>query len=373
MNAYQKVNNMRYKVSLALLLTLFSLSIRAQLPEYTKQVVRSFALTKTNTVDITNKYGKVQVVAWNKDSVKFVIDLRIRAKDELKLKKLEQSIDFEFTEGQSFLIARTNLGESSSDVFKDIVDIAGSYLSSSNSVIINYTVMVPAGIPLKIDNKFGNVYIDNHTGGLNLVLSYGDFKCNRLMGKAQVKISAGDGDINYIRDGQVSISYGNLHIREAAKLITESRSSNITIDKAMGLSLNSRRDKVFLGEVSSLSGESYFSGINTTTLVNNLSFGCRYGDFTIDNIRKSFSTISLSSEFTDLAMGFEKPMAFEFELTHHQDVALVYPKSMAVLKSRVLNAADKMFITSGTFGQPASDAKVMIKALRRCTLTLSNK
>jgi hypothetical protein len=364
---------MRYKLHLALLLALCPFSIRAQLPDYTRQVVRSFAITKSTTVDITNKYGKVQVVAWNKDSVKFVIDLRIRAKDEVKMKRLKQSIDFEFTEGQSFLLALTNLGESGSDVFKEIVDIAGSYLSSPNSVVINYTVMVPAGIPLKIDNKFGNVFVENHTGSLNLVLSYGDFKCNRLMGKSQLKISSGDADINYIRDGQVSISYGNLHVREAAKLIAETRSSNINIDKASRLSLNSRRDKVFLGETGSLSGESYFSGINTTILVTELNYSCRYGDFTIDNIQTSFSMVSLSSEFTDLTLGFEKPPAFNFELTHQQDVTFVYPKSMAVLKSRVLNAADKMFITTGTFGPANADARVLIKALRRCNLTLSFK
>jgi hypothetical protein len=364
---------MRCKFSISFALLLFVMGLNAQVPEYTQHISRSFRITGGMTVDIANKYGKVQVIPWNNDSVKFNIEMRIRAKDNQKLEKLKQSVEFEFTPGQYYLLAHTKFGDSGSDVFKDLVDIAGSYLSSSNSVTINYTVMVPARVSLKIENKFGDVYFDDHEGTLNLILSYGNLKANRLDGRSDIKLTSGDGEIGYMKDGQISLSYGDMHIGEAGKLITLTKSSNITIDKIDNLKLDSRRDKVYLNDASSLSGTSYFSNINVTILKNDVNFISRYGNLTVNNIQRSFSMINLSSEFTDLALAFERPLSFSYELTHHQDVLFVYPKSIASLNTKVFDADNKIFRTIGTFGAGTSDSEVVIKATRKCNVTISQK
>jgi hypothetical protein len=373
MNAFLKQPVMRFKAPLLLVMGLIVFSLRAQVPEYNRHISRSFRVTNAMTVEVSNKYGRVQIIPWNVDSVKFNIDMRIRAKDNQKLEKMKQNVEFEFTPGQYFLVARTKFGDSGSDVFKDIVDIAGTYLSASNSVSINYTIMVPTHIPLKIENKFGDVFFDDHDGTLNLTLSYGDLKANRLNGRTEIKLTSGDGEINYLKDGQLFISYTNMHIRETAKLLAQTRSSVVTIDKFGTLKLDSRRDKMFLNEAGTLSGESYFSNINLVTLHNSLSFNSRYGNITLDGIQQSFSLIDITSEFTDLTLSFEKPMIFNFELTHSQDITFVYPKTYAKLTTKVFNAEDKLFTTSGTVGTGTPESMVVIKALRKCNLTFSQK
>jgi hypothetical protein len=364
---------MRFKAPLYVMLLLLAIGIRAQVPDYTRQISRSFRISNAITVDISNKYGKVQVIPWNQDSVKFTIDLRIRAKDKAKLEKLRQNVDFEFTTGSYYVNARTSFGDNSTDVFKDLVDIAGSYLSTNNSVSINYTVMVPAWANLKIENKFGDVYLENLEGPLNLTLSYGDLKVNRLSGRAEIKLTSGDGEMGYIKDGQVILSYGNVHIGEAARLTAQTRSSNLTIDKVSDLRLDSRRDKIYLNDVFSMSGTSYFSAINITSLEHDLTLTGRYGDYTLNNIKRSFTSVNLASEYTDLVLSFEKPMAFNAELIHHQDVVLLYPKSIASLKTSVLDAENKLFTTSGTFGAGTRDSEVAIKVSRKCNVSISQK
>jgi len=342
----------------------------SQMPEYSEQVVRSFRISNGVTVDIANKYGKIQVITTGTDSVKFIIDFRIRAKDDAKLQKLKQTVDFEFTPGQSFLIARTKIGDGGSDVIKDIVDIAGTYLSTTSSVVINYTIMIPAGTPLRIDNKFGDVYFDDLAGDFNLVLSYGDLTCNRLTGKSEIRITSGDAEINYSREGLVYLSYGNMHIRDAGTLTAETRSSNFTVDRTENLKINSRRDKLILSDLGSLTGESYFSRINGGVLRGDLTFSSRYGDLSMDNIRRGFSRINITSEFTDVALGFEKPMLLNFELLHHQDVVFVYPKNLASLKTSVSNADARLFQTKGTFGTGTPEADLILNIPRRCNLTI---
>jgi hypothetical protein len=373
MNATLKPKAMRFKVPISLAFCLIVFGLHAQVPEYTKHISRSFPVNSAITLDISNKYGRVQVITWDVDSVKFNIDMRLRAKDNQKLEKMKQNVDFEFTPGQYFLVARTLFGDSGADVFKDIVDIAGAYLSTSNSVTINYTVRVPARLSLKIENRFGDVYFDDYDGTLNLALSYGDLKANRLNGRTEIKLTSGDGEINYFKDGQIFISYANMHIRETMKLVAQTRSSVVTIDKSGTIKLDSRRDKLFLNEVGSLTGESYFSAINLVTLHKELALNSRYGDITVDGIQPSFSLISLTSDLTDMTLSFEKPMLFDFELTHYQTVLFVYPKSYTKLSTKVFDAEEKLFITSGTFGSGTPDSKVVISASRKCNLTISQK
>jgi len=373
MNASPKMTVMRFKIFLILHILILSVSLGAQTPEYTHQVVRSFRVNNGVTLDLTNKYGKVHIIKWNNDSVKFIIDLKIRTKDASKMQKLKQNIDFEFTSSLYFLNARTKIGDNASDVFQDIKDIAGTYLSSTNTVTINYTVMVPDYITLKIDNKFGSVYMDDADQNFNLTLSYGDFSCNRLSGKSEIRITSGNAEIGYIREGMLFVSYGNLHLRDAGKITAETRSSTMTIDKSADLRINSRRDKLYLNELGSISGESYFSNINGGTLNNEMNFVSRYGSFSLDNIRKSFSGLNLMSEFTKVTLAFEKSASYNLELSHHQEVVLIYPKNIASLKTRVTNAEEKQFLTTGVIGTEPANSNVVINVPRKCNLTLISK
>jgi hypothetical protein len=372
-NASPKMTVMRSKIFLILSVLILSVGLQAQTPEYIHQVVRSFLVNDGVTIDLVNKYGKVHVIKWNYDSVKFIIDLRIRTKDASKMQKLKQNIDFEFTASQYFLNARTKIGDNASDVFQDIKDIAGTYLSSSNTVTINYTVMVPDYVSLKIDNKFGNVYLDDISRSFNLTLSYGDFSCNRLSGKSELRISSGNAEIGYISDGMVFLSYGNLHLHGAGRLTAETRSSTITIDKSNELRINSRRDKLYLNELGSLSGESYFSNVTGGILLNEMNFVSRYGAINFDNIRKTFSSVNLMAEFTKITLAFDRSASYNLELSHHQDVVFVYPKNMASLKTKVINVEEKQFLTTGVIGPEPAVSSVILHIPKKCNLTLVSK
>jgi hypothetical protein len=240
-------------------------------------------------------------------------------------------------------------------------------------VTINYTVRVPAYLSLKIENKFGDIYLDDHQGNVNLILSYGDLKANRLNGRSEIKLTSGDGEINYLKEGQITLSYGNLHIRESGKLVTQTQSSVITIDRLGSLKMNSRRDKLFLNDLDYLNGESYFSNINIGALHNEISLNSRYGNLTINDIQRSFVLVNLSSELTDLALSFERPALFDFELTHFQSVTFVYPKTLARLSTKVFSVEEKIFTTTGYFGNGTPESRVIIKATRKCNITFSQK
>lgn len=367
------VKIMNFKRYLLLLLGLIVTDLLAQVPEYSKHISKTYHVNSAFTLDISNKYGKVQLINRNVDSVRIDVDLRIKARDNQKLEKLKQAIEFDFTPGQYYIIAHTKFGNSGLDALQDLIDIAGSYFSSNNAVSIDYTITAPSNITVKIENKFGNVYLDNHEGNLNLSLSYGDIKANRLNGKSFINLVSGDGEVSYIKSGELNVSYGNFHLREAIDLRTITRSSNVTLDKVHNLNLDSRRDKIFIFDVLSLSGKSYFSTLNITLLTGELTLEGRYGSLFVDKISRSFSAIHLTSELTDFTLNFEKPMLFNFELNHSQDVTIFFPKAFASLTTKVVNTQERLSLTSGKFGTGSPASNVYINALRKCNISISQK
>lgn len=345
----------------------------AQLPDYTEHIERSYKINSQTSLDITNKYGKVQIIPWESDSVRVKIDLRIRAKDKVKLKKVRNELNFEFISDPYSLIIQTQFGENSADLLKDIIDIAGSYLSTNNAVVINYTVMVPKSLSLKIFNKFGNVYLDNWDGNFTLLLSYGNLKANRINGHSDIRITLGDCDVNFIKEGQLFLSYGNLHLGSCVRLDAQTRSSVIHIDKATHLTLDSRRDKLYLGQVSKFTGSTYFSNIFLNSLMEEFVFNSRYGNISIAEVQNSFSLLSIASDFTDLNLTFEKPFSFSFDMIHHQDVVFIYPNSMASLKTSGYRTEVKLLKTTGVFGPSGSVSSVSLRLNRKCSVNILQK
>ncbi len=342
--------------------------------EFTNQIIRAYAVNTNTSVDVFNKYGRIHVMPWDKDSVKFIIDLRIKNKDYEKLEKIKNSISFEFTPAANYVIVKTRIGDGTEDAIKDLVNIAGSYFSSYNQININYTIMLPAYTRLKLENKFGDVYLDDREADLNLILSYGDFKANNLNGANNIiTLNSCDAEINAINEGKISVSYGNLHIAEARKLSVNSRSSNLNIDKLSDLTLNSRRDKIFLPNVRSLHGDSYFSEFSLLGLREELNFTFRYGKLNIENIEKNFSFININSEYTDIRLTFTRGSAYDIDITHHQDVILSYPRSLGTLSEKVINAQEKQKATFGRIGSGTGDSRVTITAPRKCIITITHK
>ena len=356
-------------------LTLFGSIMISQLAgqEYTRKITKAYRVNNSTTIDIYNKYGKVHIVTWDQDSVRFDIDLRIKANSDAKVNKLKNNIDFDFTGTEYYVIAKTRIGNNSNAIFSDLADLAGSLMQSDNKVNIDYLVMMPKHINLKIENKFGDVYIDDLDGNVNLTLSNGELKANDLKGNTVINLNSGDGVVNFIKDGNVSISYSNFHVKNTDKLTMDSRSSVINIDKADFLKLISRRDKYYLPEITDLYGESYFTDFTIHQLSDELNYSLKYGNLSIENITKGFSFIQVNSEYTDIDLVFDRGVAYDIDITHHSDVILNYPRQISNLQTKVINEDDKQNLTYGKIGSGATTSKVKINAPKKCTINIIHK
>lgn len=95
--------------------------LSAQFTE-TKQINKRFKLTKETQVEITNKYGKIKINTWEKDSIIFDIKIRVEDKKLSRLEKLVSEVDFDFVNSEHYVTARTQVGENRSSLEKEVLD-----------------------------------------------------------------------------------------------------------------------------------------------------------------------------------------------------------------------------------------------------------
>ncbi|PKO95003.1 MAG: hypothetical protein CVU14_13085, partial [Bacteroidetes bacterium HGW-Bacteroidetes-9] len=149
---------------------------------------KSFRLKLGTMVQVYNKYGNVNIMPWDKDSVRFVVSIAAQSKQETKIRKILSSIDCEMISTAGFISARTVFHDNSTTFWKDVVSYAGKVINSGNNLQIDYTVYMPVNHPLKVENKFGNIYMGNHKANVDISLSNGDLQARDFLGNLKLDL-----------------------------------------------------------------------------------------------------------------------------------------------------------------------------------------
>ena len=192
---------MNYKnILLALLAVIWVNPFFAQMFTEEKKIVKSFKINTSTTVEVTNKYGRIQIIPWDKDSVSFEIDLFIKSDNLSRLQKVKNGIDFEFVNTKYYVLAKTNFENQYNGFISELKELSKDFTEifsgAQYQVKINYLVMIPEYINIKVENKYGDVYTDNLKGDLTLDVSNGNFKANSLSGNNNIYLKFGNASIN---------------------------------------------------------------------------------------------------------------------------------------------------------------------------------
>jgi len=318
--------------------------------EKSSRITRVFPAMEETEIQISNKYGNIHLIPWEKDSVKFEIELKVKANKEAKVDKLFDNVDFDFTSTRYYVIATTTFQKS--NIFTNISDMANTVMSSSiNNVEIDYMVYFPEYSPVTIENKFGNIYSTDHAGKLDIHLSNGDFKVNNIYGDAGIKVDFGNIYINDITSGKISLSYGELSIKKAKKLIITSKSSRIAIDTVLDLQIDSRRDKLYLTKVNTLKGQMSFSYINIKNIETEFMLNSRYGDITLEQSDSDLQFFNLNSSFTDVQLFITPKANFNIEILHTSKTTIRIPEEDSQLEKEIIDKKADQYRVYGKIGK----------------------
>ena len=328
----------------------------------TKQFKKRFKVSPETRIELTNKYGKVEMNTWEKDSVVIIIDFHIEEKSLSKLEKSLDNIDFDTIYNNNYLIYRTVVDDKMGSLAREFQKLKETVFQSDGNMEINYTVWLPKTNYLKVENKFGDVFIGDYDGEVEITLSYGNLKAHDFNGNTNINLSFADATINEMKTGTLDCEYGELELDKAEQLKITSKSTTFEIDEIVNLDTDSRRDKFRFGQAENIDASGSFSNFRVDKLIDRATFRVEYGDLKIESIEPDFSSIYIESKSTDIDLGFDETSKFKFDITNTKSETRFSDK-MNVTNEEVLDEKEGKKKLTGNFGTNTENEKLNINAV----------
>jgi hypothetical protein len=350
----------------------FPLLLASQTYSEKREESKTYRLKPGTLVQISNKYGNVNVMNWDKDSVRFEVSISVQSKKPSKLNEILASIDCEMVSTASVISARTVFHDNSATFWKDVVSYAGKVVNTSNNLQIHYTVYMPEDNPVKVENKFGNIYLDSRKGKTDIILSNGDLQARDFTGNLKLNLEFGSGSIQEAGEAQINVNYSDLYLQKVNKLNLVSRSSTIDIDEVGSIEMESVRDKMTVKSCTSVSGDVSFSRVRINELKTVCSLTSKYGELKINGIPKEFINVFIKSEYTDVLLGISPMASYSLDMIYDAKTILNIPPSIDnQLKKETINAKYSTIKANGIIGK--SDVSQITVTAKAGSVALMNK
>jgi len=336
------------KISFVLLLTiLLSAQLSAHKDDYTKTFSKSFEVNSDAALFVKNKFGKVHFINWEQNTISIEVTITVEASGEEKAQKFFDKIDIAISGNSERVTAITNFNN--------------NFNNNNNNFSIDYLVRLPKSINLEVNNKFGDIIINEVTGKCDIELGYGKIEAKRLMNQHNnIVIKFSEGYIGYVESSDLELKYSDLNIDEAVDMSAETKFSEFKIGSVNVLTLETGYDDDYIGFVRDLDIESGFSDIEVRNLEKRLVADCDYGGLTVKQVSRDFILIDITNSFADAKIGLYPEVSFKIVATVKMG-DLDFPEDKARFSVVDLSGTSKKY--EGVVGDgDTTNARILVEA-----------
>jgi hypothetical protein len=288
---------------LVLFIAIGSLNFWAMGDEFTKKISKSYDVNKDVVLEVKNKFGKIHCTNWDKNAISIEVTITVDASSQEKANKYLDRINIEINGSSSRVTAVTNMEDKIFD-------------NNNNQLSVDYMISIPKTISVDLDNKFGDILLDEVMGSSQIELGYGNLKCKRLTGdNNELDIKFSEGYIGYLGGAELDLQYSELDIDEANRISAESKFSEFQIGKVDALTLDSGYDDDMIGIVRDLDIEANFSEVEIRSVSERLVADFDYGELTVKEISSGFTLVDITNSFSGAKIGFEADASYKIVAT----------------------------------------------------------
>lgn len=289
---------MKTRIFSFLLIFLMLISIGANAEKISKKIYKSFPVSQVAKLELSNKYGTIQIDDNRKDSVVINVQVWVDGSGS-RAQRLLDNIDVNFSNSGSTVTASTEFHND---------------LNSNMDFSIDYVVSVPADRDLSVEQKYGNVNMNNLTGKGVFDIKYGELRAKNLLSPGlRIELGYSKAYLDATKNLELSIKYSKLSLEKGENLNIESRYSGLNIGDCKDVKLDTRYDDFKFGTVSSMESNSMYTGIRISKLASALSLTNGYGNFTVETIPASFKNIKVSSRYASVRLGIESGASYKLD------------------------------------------------------------
>jgi len=319
-----------------------------KLEEFSKTWDKTFTVNSDATLDLSNKYGDVHITTWkqNEISIKVTVTVDVTNGDKADNVLSRITIDDEASLEKVMVVTRLDM------------DNIGRL---NKKLQVDYVVRMPITNNLKLVNKFGDLYINELDGRANLKVAYGNLKCdilNNPNNRIKLSFSSGKCTVGDFTSGSIEMKYSNLSVNKADKLNLDSKFSSFRIGSATTMECESQYDKMEIERVGDLDLEGKFSNYEIGTVVRKLKLDVQYSDCEVERITSLASEIDVESSFGDIELCFDKGTSYRLE-AKGEFGDLEYPHNLTTLTINE-SKTTSYYLEGVVGGKSDPDARVII-------------
>lgn len=359
-----------YRSALLLAMSLWFTAISAQ--DFSERMVYEghYSAPEGSTLELSNKYGDIQLHNWDKDSIFITTELILTSTSHANLRKLKDNVRIKYETSNQRIKAYTDFNDNTSEVLNQLQEFTKSIIPNQvKRIEANYTIYLPKHISLKIRNQYGDITIDDILGNVDIDLFNGALSANRLTGASSFDLHYAKASINQINDGDFDLIYSDLDLRKALSLNLVSKISDIHLQDVGVCKLRSTRDDINIDRLAYLYGESNYSKIRIIEFTQELSCDLSYGKLDISRLAPTCSSIDIRSDRTDVSIYTPQSIDYTYNITYHPDAMVHLPFQSEAITVEQHNQT--MYNTSGQTNEN-THLNIKISAYRRCLIRIQD-
>jgi len=232
-------------------------------------LTKSFPVSDGATLKIDNVFGKIIISEWDKNEISLSVTIKATAKKQSAAQELADKVVVDFKQEGNIVSAKTS---------------CPSQKGKCNCTYdIDYKVFVPKNIHYDLQNKYGNITMENSTGDVTVSLRQGDFSGNEFSGNSKITISYGKLSLKKLSGSADELTLAGMNT---------CNNNKVSISEAKNLKINTRHSNLSIGTVEQLSIENFYSDVKITKVENIQLDRSFYGKYEIGEVKELFSNNS---------------------------------------------------------------------------------
>jgi len=278
------------KITGLLIVTMFVTSLTAQTPNCI--IKKAYTVSPGITLHLLNKYGDVNFIAVNSDSISVCASITIE-QDNNELKRKNMSfITVNIQKQNDTVSVTTNF---------DKRFFSEEYRKERKNFSVDILIKAPGYINADIANEFGNITADEISGKLSIRLSYGVASLSKLTRGNQYPInsvSIDNGKANIEDVNWLSATIRNctsVDIGKAQALLIQSDFSKIRIGSANSIVADSKSDIYTINNLKNIISESHYTTIRIGMLNLKMLSRVNFGSLSIGALKEDFKNIDITA------------------------------------------------------------------------------
>ncbi len=268
-----------------------------------KEYSETFQVKRGATLTSDTKYTDVEIVTWERNEVDIFAEVEVDASSKNRAASALEKINIEMEQSGNTIY----LGMDLDDGWSRNVDTD-----------IRITIKAPSYMNLDMESSYGDLFIQEITGLVQLDLKYNNLQAGRLSRGDQNPVSSmelaySNATIEEAGWLELEVAYTDVELIRCDRLWMESKYSKLIGEQLGGVETEGAYDKYYLDEVGYFTAELKYSGIKFGRLTRQLALESAYTNVNIEELASGFEEVDASLAYGNFTIGVESGAAYKFE------------------------------------------------------------